>query len=173
MEYRPPAEENLIYVDGDEEREKEQPAKYTKWYKDRLELFSNPLAENIIALVISPRDTVANAGQNQVDTYSEIAKDYLFDSNEHTNPVYLQQVPPLVRVTMVAIDETSAVRLEAENGNSMPDLVPASLFRNTSNFDADILALKDLLNQNSVNHKVFSTMVAIRSSKWSTLVPDL
>lgn len=171
MEYRPPSEENLIYVDGDEEREKGQQAQYTKWYKDRLDLFSNPLAENIIALVVSPRDTVETSGQDRRDTYSEIARDYLFDSNEHTNPLFVQQVPPLVRVTMVAIDETSAVRLEAENGNGMPQLVPTSLFRNTSNFDADVEALKASLSEKGVNHKVFSTLVAIRSSKWSTAIP--
>jgi len=171
MEYRPPAEENQIYIDGDEERLKGQPAKYTNWYKHQLEKYSNPLAENIVALVISPRDTLEEMSESGRDTYSRIARDYTFDSNEHPDPKFLQQVPPLVRVTMVAIDETSAIRLEAENGNSMPNLVSNNLFTDTTNFDADIEALKKSLTEKGVNHKVFSTLVAIRSSKWSTLVP--
>ena len=72
---------------------------------------------------------------------------------------------------MVAIDETSAIRLEAQHGKSAPPLVAGSLFQDTSNFDDDVENLKASLIEQGVNHKVFSTMVAIRSSKWRTYVP--
>ena len=172
MEYRPPAEENQIYIDGDEERLRSQPPKYTKWYKDRLEKFSNPLAENIVAFVVSPRDTVEQTQESQTDTYSRIAKNYTFDSNEHTDRRFMQQVPPLVRITMVAIDDPSAIRLEGESGSGMPELVASSLFQDTSRFSDDLEQLKEDLTKKNVNHKVFSTMVAIRSAKWSTAIPE-
>lgn len=171
MEYRPPAEDNQIYIDGDEERQRDMTPDYQKWYRDRLERFSNPLAENIVALVISPRDTMEEVGDTGSDTFSRIAPEYLFDSNKHTDPRYQQQLPPLVRVTMVAIDEASAIRLEAQHGRSMPPLVPSALFRDTRRFESDIETLKQHLTEQNVNHKVFSTMVALRSSKWSTVVP--
>lgn len=172
MEYRPPAEENQIYIDGDEERVMGQDPRYTHWYKDQLEKFSDPLAENVIALVISPRDTLEKPGERQSETYSRIASDYMFDSNKHQDKRFVQQIPPLVRITMVAIDETSAIRLESAGGTSAPGLVGNTLFRDTSRFSDDIETLKKSLEEVGVNHKVFSTMVAIRSSKWSTALPS-
>ena len=171
MEYRPPAEWNQIYIDGDEERLANMQPVYSEWYKYKLSEYSNPLAENIIALIISPRDTLEVANEAQSASYSRIARDYNFDSNEHTDPRFVQQVPPLVRVTLVAIDEGSAVRLEAINGTSMPRLVPNTLFKSTANFEDDVEKLKEDLSEQNINHKVFSTMVAIRSAKWSTIVP--
>lgn len=172
MEYRPPAELNQIYIDGDQERVRDQDPIYTEWFRYEMPEYSNPLAENVIALVISPRDTLITSGESRRDTYSRIARDYNFDSNDHPDMErFGQQVPPLVQVTMVVLDEGSAIRLEAENGSSMPDLVPRSLFRDTGNFDDDVESLKLELASKNLNHKVFSTMVAIRSSKWSTYVP--
>ena len=76
-----------------------------------------------------------------------------------------QQVPPLVRVTMVAIDETSAVRLE--DGTTRPAIVDNNLFRNTANYEQDLETLVEYLNEEEINHKVFSSMVMLRSGKWS------
>lgn len=172
MEYRPPAENNQIYIDGDEERERGNPPSYTEWFRNDLGQYSVPLAENVVGFVVSPRDTLEAVTENRRDTYSRIARDYTFDSNEHPDPKFVQQVPPLVRVTLVAIDEASAIRLEVENGNSMPELVPQNLFQDTSNFDADVEELKGLLSEKNINHKVFSSMVALRTSKWSTAAPS-
>jgi len=178
MEYRPPAEENQIYIDGDQERLAfpEQPVKYTDWYRYKLNEFSHPLAENIVSLVIAPRDTLETVSDDRRQTYSRIAPDYTFNSNMQDdggggfyNERYAQQLPPLVRLTMVAIDETSAVRLEASN--HAPPLVPNNLFRQSEDFEADVQTLKEQLQEKNVNHKVFSTMVAIRSAKWSTYNP--
>lgn len=171
MEYRPPSEENQIYIDGDDERQKDLDPDYTDWYKDRLELYSNPLAENIVAMIISPRDTLEQAGEDGQETYSRIAPEYTYNSNRHTNPLYLQQLPPLVRLTLVAIDEASAVQLEAKHGQSMPPIIPNNLFKNTRNFESDVEQLSEKLNEEGVNHRVFSTMVALRSAKWRTVDP--
>ncbi len=173
MEYRPPAEENQIYIDGDDERQRDVPVEYANWYRDKLELYSNPLAENIVAMVISPRDTLEQAGEDGQETYSRIAPEYTYDSNKHTNPLYLQQLPPLVRLTLVAIDEASAVQLEARYGQSIPPIIPNNLFKNTRNFESDVEQLSEKLNEEGVNHRVFSTMVALRSAKWRTVEPGI
>lgn len=171
MEYRAPAEENQVYIDGDEERARGGEADYSRWFKHDLAEYSHPLAENIVGLIISPRDTLSGGSDDETATYSRIARDYEFDSNTNPDPRFKNQLPPLVRVTMVAIDEPAAVRMEVENGKSIPQVIPAGLFRNTSNFDSDMERLKESLSEKGYNHKVFSTMVAIRSSKWSTAVP--
>jgi len=172
MEYLAPAEENQIYIDGDEERlaSSKGLAVYDKWFKHNLSEFSHPLAENVIALVVSPRESLPVSG-SKLATYSAIAPDYSYDSN-NVNPLYVQQAPPLVKVTMVAIDENSAIRLEEESGSasSMPTLIPANLFKSTASYNDDIEDLKEELNDKRVNFKIFSTIVAIRSSKWSTTV---
>jgi uncharacterized protein (TIGR02599 family) len=171
MEYRPPAEDNQIYVDGNEEREQGKDADYTKWFRYDMREFSHPLAENIITIVISPRDTLETTADDVRSTYSRIARDYTFDSNTNPDARYVQQVPPLIRVTMVAIDEASAVKLEAIGQGE--NLVPNNLFTDSGLFDDDVNKLTKELQEHEppINHKVFSTMVAIRSSKWSTYVP--
>lgn len=174
MEYLPPSEENQIYVDGDQERKSGQPAVYSDWFKHDPDKYSHPLAENVIALVASPREALEDPS-DKMKTYSKIAPNYSYNSNDQNAnfALFVQQAPPLVKVTMVAIDETSAVRLEDENsGASMPNLVPGGLFKSTQQYDQDIQKLKDELNNRNppINFKIFSTMVAIRSSKWSTEV---
>jgi uncharacterized protein (TIGR02599 family) len=172
MEYRPPAEENQIYIDGNEERLVNKDAEYTKWFKYDMEKYSHPLAENIISIVVAPRDTLEKSSDDRRETYSNIAPDYEFDSNTHVKKIYQQQVPPLVRLTMVAIDEGSAIRLEA-GGVSSKDLVSSKYFQNTSRFDKDVEELREELSEKRISFKVFSTMVALRSAKWSTYDVDL
>ncbi len=175
MEYLPPAEANQIYIDGDKERQSSPNgvAVYDQWYKYKLDDYSHPLAENIIGLIASPREALEVSG-DKMKTYSKIAPNYSYDSNDQNTDfaLFVQQVPPLVKVTMIAIDETSAVRLEAQagSGSNMPKLIPSGLFSSTASYESDIQTLKDTLNKYEppLSFKIFSTTVAIRSSKWST-----
>ena len=178
MEFRPPAESNQVFEDGKEERINNSPQEFTEWYKQSLsigqgsfESHLNPLADNIIALVISPRDALESAVGSRDATYSNIAPSYVFDSNS-TDPSfegYSQQVPPLLRITMIAIDEASAVRFE--NGTTMPNEfrdATQGLFKSTRQYNDDIRALTQTLNDQKINHKVFSSLVMLRSSKWGS-----
>ena len=94
MEYRPPAEENMVYNDGDRLRRWEPNPSFTDWFRHELSEFSHPLAENIVALVVAPRDTVEKSTENRRDTYSRIARNYQFDSNTHQDIRFVQQLPP-------------------------------------------------------------------------------
>lgn len=183
MEFRPPAEANQVFQDGKEEREKGEDQEFDQWYKQALsvgegdfESHLNPLAENILTIIISPRDSLEDAGSSRNENFSAIAPNYSYDSNDPTRvkdpddefSSFTQQVPPLIRVTMVAIDETAAV--QNESGSSIPqDIVGPlpRLFKQTQNFTQDIQELSRHLDEKKINHKVFSTMVLLRSAKWT------
>lgn len=167
MEFRPTSEENEVYKDTKAERDAGKEKTFSEWYRKGLDPNVNdtnsyPLADNIVALVITPRDSMEAKGE---DVSSRIAPSYAFDSNNHVMSDFENQMPPLVRLTVVAIDETSAVRLE--NGESMPSLVDPSWFSSSSRYLGDIEALREKFSAEKVNFKVFSSLVAIRSSKWS------
>ena len=180
MEFRPRAEDNQIFEDGREGRENKGAQIFDAWFKQSLsgigegdfESHLNPIAENILTLVISPRDSLEVGSASRNATYSRIAPNYRFDSNssEEDFSDFSQQIPPLVRVTMVAIDEAAAVRY-SDSGGTMPAelMAPLSgLFKNTDSYDDDIQKLTDALNELKVSHKVFSSMVMLRSAKWSS-----
>lgn len=178
MEFRPPAESNQVFADGDEERAKGEPQEFTQWFKQAMsvgkgnfESHLNPLAENILTLAVAPRDSLEVGASSRKDTFSRIAPGYIYDSNDSSGgrEEFVQQVPPLVRVTMVAIDEAAATRFAS--GSSMPPelaRVTDGLFMNTGKYEEDVREVSNRLNEIKVSHKVFSSLVLLRSSKWST-----
>lgn len=185
MEFRPPAEANQVFQDGQDERAAGEPQVFDQWYKQALgvgdgnfESHLNPLAENIIALIVSPRDSLEDPTSTRGETFSKIAPNYDYDSNYQATggpaadefSAYSQQVPPLVRLTVVAMDETSAVR--NDNGAGEPTAIEAALgglFLKTEDYTRDVETLSSRLNADDtkVNHKVFSSLVMLRSAKWS------
>ncbi|MEZ0387478.1 MAG: Verru_Chthon cassette protein C [Verrucomicrobium sp.] len=135
-------------------------------------LVSRPLAENIIALVVSARSPVP-AGSTTAHDY-DVAPDYLYDSRMFltsssgaTAAQSRHQLPPTVQVTMVALDEASASRYERDTG-STAELVDTTWFKEASHHEADISALSTRLAELKLNFQVFTTTVPIRAAKWST-----
>ena len=174
MEYLPPAEENQVYNDGDMERYRDQDPVYDKWFNYRMDEFTHPLADNIIALIVSPRESVADVEDE--DSASLIAPGYDYNSNKPNNRFNgkpPQQVPPLVQVTMIAIDEASAIRFD--RGASEPPEIGSAVsgrFTRATQFSRDLESLEEALRSSDVNYRVFSSMVPIRSAKWSTYDPE-
>lgn len=162
--------------------------------------FAHPIAENIVALIILPK--VAEQDRSSPKTL-DLAPYYAYDSwriaegdaNGKTiqmvlplekeppvttpvnfdNSVRDNLLPPIVQVTMVAIDEASAIRL-----NSTPDKLPTwlkeptQLFQKVANeddFQNDLKLLQDRIaadkTAGAINFRIFSSDVVIRSSKWS------
>ena len=124
------------------------------------------LAANIVALVFLVRDP-----ENAL-----LTTDYGYDSSPDGNfpqslPVH--QLPPNIQVTMVAIDEASASRLDT--GATPPDLGLAGLFTtvgdvtNEANpgYARDLKTLRDQLAAKRINYRVFTTTVSVRGAKWS------
>jgi len=152
------------------------------------------LAENVIALMIlpqrSPNDPAPPAGP------AELAPNYIYDTQASLNPnsvsAQLQtttsnQLPPVVQVTMVAIDEASAARLQVANNTTMPTFKDSaylpgglsSLFQTASTpagitaqqygdqFRTDLGTLEKALVHLHITYKVYSTNVSILQAKWS------
>ncbi|HEY8965322.1 MAG TPA: prepilin-type N-terminal cleavage/methylation domain-containing protein, partial [Candidatus Methylacidiphilales bacterium] len=79
------------------------------------------LAENIVALVILPQSS-------SLDTTAALAPAYAYDSRAGTILTATHhQLPPLLRVAMVALDEPSAQRLSPDGDASKPALIAAAL----------------------------------------------
>jgi uncharacterized protein (TIGR02599 family) len=149
------------------------------------------LAENIVALVIlphrSPNDPVPAGAPAQ------IAPNYSYDSRSYvlkpTDPLALlarNQLPPMVQVTMVVIDERSAERLQSLLGSAPGNIKTAtnmlaltsgasglflkpsqSASEDQAQYVADLKTLTDKLTELKLTYRVFSTDVSILQAKWS------
>jgi uncharacterized protein (TIGR02599 family) len=169
MEYRQPAELNPIYslqTGG------AAPGTWLpSWLQDAriaTSPYLNTIADNIVALILSPQ----LAPENGVipGSLTAIAPNYSYDSMNSTNAVTFNQMPPLVKVTMVAIDEPSAKRLTNFSDADMPDLMSlsGSTFNTATEYENDLAGLEDYLNAQRIQYRVFTTTVAIRTAKWSS-----
>lgn len=163
------------------------------WFRQPLAQTPAPvhvLAENIVALIFLPR--LAPADEAEVKgskpavgaDYSPLSPDYTYDSSPVTaanpadsrhldrrlNPVH--QLPPLLQVSMVAVDEASAAKL----GYTSTDADPLGLrqkFTKSADFSKDLLrtggvsAVESLLIARHANYRIFTTNVVLRAAKWS------
>ncbi len=187
MEYSPPAEQNLIYSD---------PATKSAWMNlagiplQQGETALNrsltrPVADNIVALVISPMIDLSATGAAAASgsrSSTLIAEDFNYDTEQVklANQIGLGPqgtqylLPPLVRVVLVAIDENSADRLSQTSGSpgtppfgtQISELIttrPAAQLNQTLEDIGRILR-----EEYRVNYRIFSATVSLRGAKWST-----
>ena len=122
-----------------------------------------PVADNIIALIIRPlRSRADDPSQNR-----EITTNYAYDTSSGTSSTTTtaNQLPPLLGVTLVAIDEASAERITT--GSTPPSWVTPDLFTDTSNFTNNLNTVESNLIRDHVNYRIFSTEIALPGSKWS------
>ncbi len=149
------------------------PGSYYKgrdWIYDNntnITLSGRMIAENVVALIFLPKKSLEDD-----PTGFQLAKDYLYDSRDATVPTAqtLNQLPPLVQVTMVALDDPSAARLEAQNATLPPDLGVDKLFLKGQSYDdlqADLDTLEKTLKGKGLKYRIFTTDVSIRGAKWS------
>ena len=136
------------------------------------------LAENIIALVILPKlpsNDEAALNLSSVPLGTALAPAYAYDSTQKgqaTVNAYLNslhQLPPVIQVTMVAIDESSSLKMS--NTTTAPNAalgLTSSLFTHAANLSSDLTSLENSLTAGHVNFRVFQTEVAIRGAKWTS-----
>jgi uncharacterized protein (TIGR02599 family) len=146
------------------------------------------LAENVVALIILPRLSSQDEQRRAAAGQPPLAANYFYDStalsggsastqDPEINPT--NQLPPVVQVAMIAIDEASAARWAAQNGPAMPDLDSADkLFTDSRQLfddpttpapgDGDLSKLETYLTaKQKLTCRVFSAAVAIHAAKWS------
>lgn len=124
------------------------------------------LAENIVALILLPK-----LSSQEDPTGIKLAPTYEYDSTDSkTDPVInpKNQLPPVVQVTMVAVDETSFIRLQ--NGDSPPNMAPIYAgceFTDASRYERDLQTLESNLKSLNLSYRIFTMNVALKAAKWS------
>lgn len=182
MEFRQPSERFQVFGRQLRKSNSVIAGDYYTWFSgktssDLLVSYSRPLAENIVAMVISPRLQLPakQDGEPDPEEYLRIAPQYFYDSREfqwNKNKSEVErvkltrnQLPPTLLVTMVAIEETSAARL-SERGKAA-DLIDPEWFQQVKDYADDLEALEKKFIDEGVNYRVFSGAVVMRNSKWS------
>jgi uncharacterized protein (TIGR02599 family) len=155
MQILVPIEENEIYI--------QQGSGNTNWFANFKDDYARQIADNIILLLIQPQDP---------EDPTLFSTSYRYDSWENAaadpQPVTANQLPPVMRVTLVAIDETSAKKIE--NNSAQPGAIISALsgkFNNPAAQETDLQNLTNELNNQGIQSRVFSTLVPVRESKWS------
>ena len=157
------------------------------------------VADNIIALIIWPKLTDSGADTLTGSTPLLTANRYDYDSREGANsgsnpwapttansvpqPEPMNQMPPILKVAMVAIDEPSAQRIQMASATAPKVITDAiGLTANPSRFttpiaagtpppdqmDIDLASLGDDLAGARINYRIFNTTIAVRSAKFSS-----
>jgi uncharacterized protein (TIGR02599 family) len=135
------------------------------------------LAENVVALIILPMRSTRDPGDVLSTDFEYNSRDGAWlngkpaQQEEHSS-----QLPPIVQVTMVVIDEESAQKVCRDA--TQPDFGLEGLFQRVGNEQEQLLddldTLKNTLSGKSggnnipLNYYVFQTNVAIRGAKWSS-----
>jgi uncharacterized protein (TIGR02599 family) len=122
------------------------------------------LAENIVAFVVLPKLPDQDAAP-----LDSLAPGYSYDSRTNwpssappvPQPIQMHQLPPMVRVVMVAIDEATAARKPGLGAEF------ADLFKEPADLDTDLITVRRALTDAGATFQIFQTDVPIRSAKWS------
>lgn len=141
------------------------------------------LAENVIALTFVPKLSRADELRRSLTGGAPLCPDYKYDSyysptavkpDPEINPS--NQLPPIVQVSMIAIDEASAAKMAAVNGTTKP-VYGTGLFADTKKLfddpgtpkagDGDLAKFGQQLADQHYNYRVFTTEVTIRAARWS------
>jgi len=126
-----------------------------------------PIAENVIYFSVWPRRSLGDdpAGTQLTSNFSY---DSRLNAENPSQPVTAHQMPPILQVTMVVLDEHSAARicLSAEPPSEIQSAFQG-LFQTSDQetFERDIERLEQRLAAENLNFRIFSAMVAVRESK--------
>ena len=129
------------------------------------------VAENVVAFVVTPRLSKAEELPLQTNpTHSPLAPNYNYSSTDTNADPRLNrknQLPPVVQLTMVAVDEKSAAKLNLSSTGDANTFGLTALFADTTKFAADLATLEKTLSTRRVRYRIFTTNVHIRAAKWS------
>ncbi|MEI6071371.1 MAG: Verru_Chthon cassette protein C [Verrucomicrobiae bacterium] len=138
-----------------------------EWFTDALTIPPVPvhvLAENVIALVLLPKLT-----PQEDTTGTTLSPNYTYDSTVKRATAAINsknQLPPVVQMTVVAIDEVSANRLtDGDNADIATKL--GGLFTIASLYADDLATLEKYLVDKRINYRIFTTNISIKGAKWS------
>lgn len=143
------------------------------WFTKPLDVDSPPIwqiAENIVAMVINPKRSDQDASAGGLDR--NLTEEFEYDSRNTKDwisgkqPITQNQLPPVVEVIIVAVDEPSFIRL-GEIPAPGPTLVAGNLFSQPKEIEGDLDRLQSDLKTKKLKYIVFRADVPIRAAKWS------
>ena len=162
------------------------------WFTKSIEGKDRPvrvIAENILALVILPKLSQADEVAREKTGGKALCPKFDYDStrvSNHLPPLDPpdpdinphNQLPPVVMVSMFAIDEESGQRLEdMAGGDPQLGLDTQSIFQDAAKLEdrkttsgkqaGDLSAFEQQLIDRKLKYRLFSTSVALRGAKWS------
>lgn len=126
---------------------------------------AHTVADNVVAFIVQPMLSRAD------ETTVPLSMDYSYDSRNTASARTLHQLPPLLQITMVAMDETSAI----QQGNQLPEVIGDSLgletseplFTQVARFEEELKQLEGTLSGEQIRYRTFHSTVALRAAKWS------
>ena len=151
-----------------------------EWFRAALAVDSQPLAENILALVIQPLWPAAK-GTDEKDI--GVAPNYVYDSRRHQWPDASNlaarsrhQLPPMMRLTLIALDERDWDAMETaqveSNAMQLRALVNNGLFADAELYENDIRKLEDELAGRKLGYRIFTTAVQLPAAKLMTSIEN-
>jgi uncharacterized protein (TIGR02599 family) len=188
IEVLQPAERNSIYDSTNALNSSGAPVVDStydvNWVKDALaeDSVKHVVAENIILLLFLPK--LAGAEETVRDGNADgdyLSSDFRYDSRQWektstpsaTRTRSRNQLPPIVEVVMVALDERSAQRLADKYGSQPPleALGLLGLFQSSAQLHqpdgGDLKKLETALQAEKLDYRIFQSDVQIQGAKWS------
>jgi uncharacterized protein (TIGR02599 family) len=130
------------------------------------------VAENICAMILHPRE----ADEKREESADELAPNYVFDSRQFQwgsgdlADRTRHQLPPVIDVTFIALDEgtfnTHCAREGIKTADDDPKLIDKDFFKTARDFRKDLEKVEENLKKKKLDYRVFNTSIRIRESKW-------
>lgn len=177
MQYLQPAEDNTLYSSDLELNRLTNRAPALQWYQADLADASRPVADNILALVLTPYVANVEAGSGNTTVVADAG--YAYDSRgfqweglNSENQSRRHQLPPMVGITLITADEHSyealALRLGEVAAAAAVRAVLEGKFLDCAKLKEELAEVEKGLAELPLHHKILSANVALRGSKWIT-----
>ena len=160
------------------------------WFVNNAESNCRILAENVVALVLLPKlppsdDSSGTAlapaynynsriplGAASDPIWTGFPQDTFTAQTNSGTAVPLSrhhQLPPLMHVVMIVIDEPSAIRLQGSSTTVPSAINFSTLFTSATSLSSDLQTAVNQLNatQPHLNYRIFTSDVIMRDAKWS------
>jgi uncharacterized protein (TIGR02599 family) len=127
-----------------------------------------PIADNVVAFAVLPQ-----LSDRENPNGTALSTDFGYNTrmawSSGAQPTNMHQLPPVVQVIMVVLDESSAKRIESGSTEPTASLGfnPASVFNAPANLETDLKTISDALSAKRLNYRIFRSEIPIRSAKWT------
>lgn len=175
MQYLQPAEDSILYSSGLGLNRLTNRSQALQWFQNDLDATSQPLADNILALILIPYAANVQSGSGNTTIvpdahYQYDSRDFQWSGLNDDNQSRRHQLPPMVGVSLIIADEHSyeglAIRMGESAAAAAIRAVLTGKFSDHHKLQDDLAAVESGLAALPLHHKILSANVALRGSKW-------